>query len=223
MITSAVVVFAIPGREATTAATLEALDGPGGGSKLMCDRILFWTGLTPPVPAPPGWITVHNAHGERGSIAALSDFWKMLDTVGDRDLVFLEDDVMPCRNALPYMVAWASPYVTHFFNGSRVAHGVRKLPPGGFEFSQTIKIPARIVAKLRANPPTSKGPRDGWDLAIGRQLAKLGEPLYQHRSLVQHVGFQSMWNPGNNLAKRLPAQDFPGPDFDALTLFEARG
>jgi hypothetical protein len=216
-----VVVFAIPGRESTTSATLAAVDGPGGGSKLACDRVFFWTGTAPPIPAPHGWVTIHNDHGARGSVAALADFWKVLDVVGDdRDLVFLEDDVMPCRNALPYMVAWASPHVTHFFNGSRAPHGLRKLPPGGFEFSQTLKIPARVVKALRASPAVSKGPRDGWDLAIGRQLAAMGEPLYQHRSLVQHVGFQSMWQPGNNLAKRMPAPDWPGEDFDALTLFE---
>ncbi len=217
---TAVVVFAIPGREDTTAATLAALDGPGGGSKLACDRIFFWTGLPDPIEAPRGWITVHNMHGVRGSVAAMGDFRKVLELVGDRDLVFIEDDVLPCRNALPYMVAWANPHATHFFNGSRAPVGLRKLPPGGFEFSQTIKLPARIVAALRADPPQSIGLRDGWDLAIGRKLSKMGEPLFQHRSLVQHVGFSSMWNPASDLAKRVPAQDWPGPDFDALTLFE---
>lgn len=220
MLTACVVMFAIPGREDISRATLAALDGPGGGSKLTCDRILFWTGTAPPIEAPPGWITWHNNHSERGSAAALADFWRVLDVVGDRDLIFFEDDVLPCRNALPYMLAWPSPYVTHFFNGGWFALGPRKLPKGGFEYSQAIKLPARIVRALRANPPKSLGPRDGWDLAIGRQLAAMGEPLYQHRSLVQHVGFTSMWQPGNNLAKRRPAHDFPGADFDALTLFE---
>jgi hypothetical protein len=220
MLTACVVVFAVPGREDITSATLAALHGPGGGSKLTCDRILFWTGLADPVAAPPGWITVHNKHGARGSAAAMGDFCKVLDIVGDRDLVFIEDDVLPCRNALPYMAAWSSPYVTHFFNPMGQPLGPRKLPLGGFEFSQTIKIPARIVAALRADPPRSIGRNDGWDLAVGRQIAKMGEPLYHHRSLVQHVGFTSMWNPGNELAKRLPARDWPGADFDALTLFE---
>ena len=220
MLTACVVVFAIPGREATTASTLANLDGPGGGSKLTCDRILFWTGTAPPIEAPHGWITIHNNHPRRGSIAAMQDFGTMLEAVGDRDLIFLEDDVLACRNALPYMVAWPGPYVTHFFNGGWLPHGPRKLPPGGFEYSQALKIPARIVRALRASPPVSIGPRDGWDLAVGRQLARMGEPLYQHRSLVQHVGFTSLWQPGNELAKRRPAQDFPGPDFDALTLFE---
>lgn len=214
-------VFAIPGREEITAATLAALDGPGGGRHLSCERILFWTAPAdvPPIAVPAGWRAEWRQHGERGSAAALADFWAMLDVVGDRDLIFLEDDVLPCVNALPYMVAWPSEHVTHFFNGSRLPTGLRKLPPGGFEFSQTIKVPARIVGTLRANPPTSRGVKDGWDLAIGRQLHKLGESLFQHRSLVQHVGFTSMWTPGNNLAKRLPARDWPGADFDALTLF----
>lgn len=219
MITAVVLVFAIPGREKVTRATLDALDGPGGGSKLTCDRILFWSGPTPPIEVPAGWRAEWRQQSERGSVAAMSDFRAALDVVGDRDLVFIEDDVLPCKNALPYMVAWPSPYVTHFFNGSWTPHGLRKLPPGGFEYSQALKIPARIVEALRKNPPASKGPKDGWDLAIGRQLFKMGEPLYQHRSLVQHVGFDSMWTPGNNLAKRRPAQDWPGVEFDALTLF----
>jgi len=216
--TSVVVVFAIPGREDVTAATLAALDGPGGGSKLKCEKVLFWTGPVAPIAVPDGWRAVWRDHDKRGSVAALADFWAMLDVVGDRDLLFFEDDVRPCVNALPYMAAWSSPYVTHFFNGGRQPLGPRKLPPGGFEFSQALKIPTRIVARLRAEPATSRGLKDGWDLAIGRQLHRMGEPLYQHRSLVQHVGFKSMWTPGNNLAKRLPGPDFPGVDFDALTL-----
>lgn len=216
---SIVVVFAIPGREETTRATLAALDGLGGGSQLDCDRVLFWSGPTGPIDVPPGWRAVWRMQDKRGSVAAMSDFVAMLDLVGDdRDLVFIEDDVMPCKNALRYMVAWDSPHVTHFFNPFGHPVGPRPVESRGFEFSQTLKIPARVVAALRASPPTSQGKHDGWDLAIGRCLHQLKEPLYQHRSLVQHVGFQSMWTPGNNLAKRRPGRDFPGEDFDALTL-----
>lgn len=213
-----VVVFAIPGREETSAATLAALDGQGGAAQLDAEKILFWTGPVPPIAVPAGWRAEWRNHGERGSVAALADFWAMLDVVGDRDLLFYEDDVIPCRNAVPYMAAWPSPHVTHFFNPMGKPIGARPLPPLGFEFAQTLKIPGPLVAKLRAAPPRSLGPKDGWDLAIGRCLHKLGEPLYQHRSLVQHVGFTSMWTPGNKLAKRLPGRDWPGADFDALTL-----
>lgn len=216
--TAVVVVFAIPGREETTRATVEALDGLGGGSQLDCEKILFWSGATGPIDVPAGWRAVWRMQDKRGSVAALSDFVAMLDVVGDRDLVFIEDDVMPCKNALRYMVAWDGPHATHFFNPRGVAVGPRQLPPLGFDFSQALKIPARVVAALRAAPPTSIGPKDGWDLAIGRCLHRLGEPLYQHRSLVQHVGFQSLWTPGNNLAKRMPGRDWPGADFDALSL-----
>lgn len=218
--TTVVVVFAIPGREEVTRATVDAMEGPGGGSQLDCDRILFWSGPTAPIEVPPPWQAIWRLQEQRGSVAAMSDFAAMLDVVGDRDLVFIEDDVRPCRNALRYMVAWDSPHVTHFFNAKGTTCGLLKLPPGGFEFSQTLKIPARIVARLRAEPPKSRGPNDGWDLAIGRCLYTMGEPLYQHRSLVQHVGHKSMWNPASKLAQRFPGHDFPGVDFDALTLLQ---
>jgi hypothetical protein len=220
--TPVVVVFAIPGRESVTAATVAALEGRGGGSQLDCERILFWSAATAPIDVPAPWRAVWHVQDKRGSAAALGDFWAMLDVVGDRDLIFCEDDVMPCTNALRFMAAWDGPHVTHFFNPMSQPFGPRILPPGGFEFAQTLKIPARIVAFLRADPPTSRGLKDGWDLAIGRCLHRLGEPLFQHRSLVQHVGFTSMWTPGNNLAKRRPARDWPGEDFDALSLLDPR-
>jgi len=215
-----VVVFAIPGREDVTGATLDALDGPGGASTLTCERLLFWSAPTQPIAVPAGWRAHWHEQAARGSVAAMGDFVAMLDVVGDRDLLFFEDDVYPCKNAVPYIARLALPHVVHFFNASSPMHpyGPRKLPPGGFEFSQALRIPAAVVAALRDTPPTSRGRFDGWDLAIGMCLHRLGLPLYQHRSLVRHVGFHSMWNPGNDIARRLPARDYPGDDFDALTL-----
>lgn len=216
-----VVVFAVPGREDVTGATLDALDGPGGASTLDCERLLFWSAPTPPtIEVPIGWSKHWHNQTARGSVAALGDFVAMLDVVGDRDLVFIEDDVYPCRNAVPYMVRLASPHVVHFFNASSpmFPYGLRALPPGGFEFSQALRIPAPVVKALRASPPTSRGRFDGWDLAIGMCLHRMRLPLFQHRSLVRHTGFRSMWNPGNDIAARLPARDYPGDDFDALTL-----
>lgn len=138
-----------------------------------------------------------------------------------RDLLFLEDDIEPCRNALRYMVSWdcaRQSRVTSFYNPSPG----RKLGFNhGFIFSQALKIPWRLIERIRAEPfppPHPKLQRDGIDQIIDRYLKRWSMPFYQHRSLVEHRGDVSTWDdrlrltdPGRSSA------DWVGPTVDALT------
>jgi hypothetical protein len=218
-----VVVQAIAGREQITRATCWALDGIGGASKLPAPPVLYWTGADAPAfDLPPGWTLLHDVRAPQGH---RRDHWRMLQTVPEgADLVVYEDDVMPCRNAVVYMAAWPQDVFTTFYRAPNQAPaGAARLldPRMGFWGTLAIKIPARLVQRLAAAPDSTnagKLPKEGADTRVGRLLEQWREPVYYHRSLVQHVGVQSLCNPGATLTGwRTPARDFD-PDLDALEL-----
>lgn len=137
-----------------------------------------------------------------------------------RALLFLEDDVDPCINALPYMLEWECPpprTITSFYNPYRT-YGKHT----AFIFSQAFKVPAELVARMRAEPfpaPLQTLQRDGIDQVIHRYLARWRLPFYQHRSVVEHIGEVSTWDVRLTLDERgRRSIDWPGPDFDAYQL-----
>ena len=207
-----IVVFSRPGREQMTAATVNALEGTGGASLLPYEaKALFWVGETPP-PAVP-WRCVVFPQKPGGSVA---DFWLLLRTFPDVDLVVFEDDVFPCRNAVPYIDRWVAPtterdVLTSFFNPRGVPVGPRR-ERECFTYSQAIKIPRALAAQLR-NADTSKTGRADHDNVIGMLLLAWGLPVYYHRSLVEHMSMYSVIPRG---PRPLTPKDFVGRDFDAL-------
>jgi hypothetical protein len=150
----------------------------------------------------------------------VADFRELLASpaLASGDLLFLEDDVAPCLNGYPYMLAWSSPHLTSFYNPGR-PYGLG----AGFIFSQAFKVPAALVARMRAEsfpPPHPKLQRDGIDNVVHRYLTRWGLPFFQHRSVVQHVGEVSTWSPPARLDEPgRQAVDWPGPDVDAFTVF----
>ncbi len=214
-----VIMLAAEGRADTTAATLAALAGDCGARKT-----LHWIGETPP-PPHDGWDLSYWPGKPRGNLV---DLWHALTATHrespDADIVLLEDDIYGCKNALVKVVRWQSPYVTQFMNTRRFPYGVRLVGDSGFWPNCSIKIPAPVAARLVAENPTARG----WqgkrasihegDMVIGRMLRAWGLKFYQHMSLFQHMGATSLCNPAASLAGHRTAHDFPGVDFDALTL-----
>jgi len=211
--------LAAEGRAETTARTLAALSGDCGARKT-----LHWVGETPP-PAHDGWDLAYWPGKPRGQ---LLDMWGALAMTAREspyaDVVYVEDDVKGCRNALNKVVEWNSPYLTTFINTRRFPVGLRLVGDSGFWPLQCIKIPAPVLARMVAENPTrrewqGKKPsiHEG-DLVIGRMLRAWGLKYYQHRSLFQHAGVSSLCNAGATLSNYRVAHDFPGDDFDALTL-----
>lgn len=214
MVSTTVVVQSCAGREALTCATLNKLHGQGGASALSVPRIFYWTGLAAsPVSPPMGWISFHDKRPPEGH---RRDLWRIMrDVAGSDDLVLFEDDVLPCRNAVRYIVDWQHESLTTFHNLQRKPVGLHPVDKKwGFWGTQAIKIPARLVARFVDAGDTSANPTlrtDGGDTRIGRLLLEWGESIFYHRSLVQHVGAKSIHNP----AATLTGMRAPAPDFDA--------
>lgn len=212
-----IVVFSRPGRETITAQTVHALESHGGLHATEAgNRWLFWIGLTPPPRLPIGWQCFALVREPRGSVA---DFWELLHTFPGEDLSVFEDDVLPCRNAAIYIERWDCATMTTFFNPHGHPVGSRRLSPTtGFVYSQAIKIPRAVAAKLRGADPSKLGVDH--DVAIG--IALNGEHVFYHRSLVEHVGLRRV--DGKPCAPRPRyAPDYVGSEFDALSLMTGDG
>lgn len=226
-----VIMLAAEGRTDVTERTLAALSADCGTRKT-----LHWVGESLP-PPHDGWDLAYWPGKPRGQLA---DFWHALGmTVRESpgaDIVCLEDDVIGCRNALAKSVSWYSPYLTTFINTRHFRPGLRLVDHTGFWPLCAIKIPADVAGRLVAQNPTSKEWQQdrtaAWlkrpanlrssihegDMVIGRMLRAWGLRYYQHSSLFQHAGETSLCNPGASLGGSRVAHDFPGVDFDALTL-----
>jgi hypothetical protein len=193
-----VVVFSHPARAVLRAQTL----------RLLRER------ATVEAPEPVVWT------GDAGD--CIADLRALLASplLASGDLLFLEDDIEPMQNGLPYMAAWQSPHLTSFYNPScsRRVYGLNS----GFGFSQAFKVPEALVQRIRAEtfpPPHPKLMLDGIDNVFHRYLSRWGLRFWQHRSVVEHVGAVSTWTPATLEAPGRRAQDWPGADVDALELF----
>lgn len=224
------VVTACEGRELTSAATLAALEHHGGGH--LCPvKELHWTGPTAPPFEHPGFELVWFPGYRGNSRAAL---FRTIAHATRRhpgyDVVIVEDDVSPARNAMAYVQSWQRPTFTTFFNTRGWPLGIHQLDASGFWGLQCVRIPAELAARLGAEDPNAdawlRNPSNptvmmpglhGGDFSIGRMLRAWGEPVYQHRTLFQHVGAQSLCEPKATLKGIRVARDFVGEDFDCLT------
>jgi hypothetical protein len=224
-----IIMLAAEGRAETTAKTLATLSADCGARKT-----LHWVGESAP-PPHMGWDLAYWPGKPSGQTA---DMWRaLIVTVQESpnsDIVYIEDDVVGCKNALAKTVQWNSPYLTTFINTRRFRPGVRLVDDHGFWPQQCIKIPCHVAKRLVAENPLAPKwqiiKRPGWvitnreprvetgDIIIGRMLRAWGLKYYQHQSLFQHVGEKSLCNPQATLSPLRIAHDFPGIDFDALTL-----
>lgn len=156
-----------------------------------------------------------------------------------RDLLFFEDDLMLCRNAVTRMIAQRVPEdigIVTFFD-------MKEVPPGagpglyrtpaegkqgtGFWGAQCLKFPfetLRHLADRNWDEESRGGSKMASDILMGRILTKHPQRknLAVHiPNLVEHVGHASACFPGLSLTPRWRrATNFLGRDFDALSLKE---
>jgi hypothetical protein len=217
-------------REAGCARTLAELEGRGAAQA--CEsRTLFYSARvhdTPP-ELPPGW-RLERREGPRGGG---NDFRWMISRLDPMiDAILLEDDVQPCRNAVPAMVREIVPddcgAISFYDAGDTIGHlyaghetGMHRVPASGpndlgFHGAQALRLPAWLIARMQAGQ--FDPPHVGQDVWLGRVLKGLGMKIaVMCPSLVQHVGEDSLCTPGAKLTgARAPATNFPGEDFDAL-------
>ena len=203
-----------------------------GAAGVVDIRTLYYSArdASPAPKLPDGWRLVRRPGPNGGG----ADFrWMIGQLDPTRDAILFEDDVQPCRNAVPAMMKIEVPDdcgAVSFYDGGH-AHelkpyagphlgltrvGPERLSRAGFAGAQALRIPAWLIARMQAGE--FDPPAHGQDTWVGRVVADLGLGVaVLCPSLVQHVGEDSLCQPGANLKDwRTPTTTFPGEDFDAL-------
>lgn len=143
-----------------------------------------------------------------------------------RPLLFLEDDIELCRNAIPYMFDFRIPdgigWVQFFTPPplrSGAGNGLHVGPPGTARFLQAAKFSAETCLRLwswwAASDIDHAG---GSDVALGMASKEMQIPWAAHSpDLVQHIGETSTGD-NTHLTWWRRSADWPGEEFDANTL-----
>lgn len=222
-----VAVISVQGREYLTGQTLGALMGRGGLGATGMRARLFWSG-TREAPAYPGWEVVTSGIERPASLSVLRIF-EACDP--KNDLLFFEDDVIPCVNAVPVAASVGFPgdagLISFFdYRCEWPSPGLFIAPKRGRHLwgSQALKIPARVVQALIpmlrkkigedrvAGLMTPK--QANWDTWMGQAVEELGLGIYHYSpTLFQHGGAKcSVANEG---VHHPYAKNFPGENWDA--------
>lgn len=143
-----------------------------------------------------------------------------------QDLLYLEDDLKFCKNAIPYMCDYQVPrgigWVQFFTPGPVSAgsgRGLHTAPPGTSMFNQCLKFSSNTARKLVEWNKHDDGELCAADSVLRLASRELGIPWASHRpDLVQHIGEVSVYDDGRRLEWWRVASDWPGEDFDAMEL-----
>lgn len=235
-----IIVTACEGREAITANTLLDLETIGGGDRCGARKTLHWTGMnTDHIRVPHGFALKWWKEGRGNS---RQSFFRSIRTAHESnpraDIIIIEDDVFPAKNALPYVAMWEADYFTTFFNTRGWDYGLHAIDNAGFWGTQCIKIPQRLAGLFASEDPEKwlRNPSNhdvvmpglhGADMILGYMLRAWKEPVFQHRSIFQHVGDVSLCAPGSKLTGIRVAKDFvdeiplPGSGFGKFAQSES--
>lgn len=230
-------VLTCPERLEYLAATLESLR-LAGAEALDADRFVFVDG-DPGAVAAPGWQVVGvDPQGARlGTKAALLAVMRTAARSGADHLIYTEDDVAYCRNALTAIERIGCPddlgFVTHCdIKRVGVNAGMTEAPgydpgsgPGevGHWGNQCLYIPGRSLEIMLSAPEPEWAADKSSDILLGIMLASPAAPCVSYGafvpSLAQHVGARSLVMPGIGVhGWGRDANTFPGEEFDALSL-----
>lgn len=143
-----------------------------------------------------------------------------------RPLLFLEDDIELCVNAVPYMFDFKVPdglgWVQFFTPAplrSGSGYGLHVANPGTSRFLQAVKFPVDTVLALAQWWAAADIDHAGSaDQALAKAAKALRLPWAAHApDLVQHVGETSTFDE-TKLTWWRKSPDWPGQTFDANTL-----
>lgn len=230
-------VLTTPARTDYLLGTLASIHA-AGGHRFTGNRVVFVDGDPNAVPAVPrGWAKLRVGEGGRGTRRAM---WKILNLAAIARapyLLYFEDDVRLCRNAIGAMAAVTVPPGVAFLSFLNQLEGVparrglhcrRADDPKighGYWGSQALKIPLR---SLRHFERSHTEPLHGWgyasDVWLGEQLATSKTPEHYYGicspSLVRHIGERTTIpsQAGQTLDGHRAGLNYPGDDFDAATL-----
>lgn len=175
-------------------------------------------------PVRDGWQALHVEHGHGNrkpffiGLAIAAEFG---------DVIWLEDDIRLCKNALTYMSGFVVPaglgwvqFFTPVPLRSGVGFGLHVGSPGSSRFLQAVKFSqAAAQAVCRSFRRRFDHEPDGSaDQALASISKHLGMRWAAHApDLAEHVGDVSAFGDGRRLTWFRKATDFR-PDLDALSL-----
>ncbi len=170
----------------------------------------------------------------RSTRANLWDAFRLAVEAGAERLLYFEDDIVPCKNAIARMLAVECPEraaLLSFHDKKRRlrrAHGLHLAPArdidrAGFWGLQAVSIPRRTLEYL-----VTKDPYSVWRFNVARHGDRAVEEFvvrspwprvaYHVPSLVRHVGVVSAAHPDRFRPNRHVPETYMGDDFDAMSL-----
>lgn len=211
-------------------ATLEALDQAGAGE---LPRLVLSDG---PREACSWPIICRDPAAESTRANLWQAFRAALELEAER-LLYFEDDIYPCRNAVARMAELAIPAAAAFVTFHDKKQILRRRAPGlhmvpapdedgaGFWGLQAVALPRRTLEYLATLDPMSIrtiNTRRNGDRVLEDFVSRSRWPwiAYHSPSLVRHVGHVSAAHPDRNHANQNVPINYAGDDFDALTLEE---
>jgi hypothetical protein len=221
-----VAVISLQGREPLTVETVSSIEARGGCNGFR--RRLYWSGKDVQGPEFQGWETISCPIDKPASLSVLRIFESV---ERGNHLLFLEDDVIPCTNAVAAVNNIEIPADAGLINlfdyrGEWPRPGMFIAPiKRDMWGSQAVLIPSHVVEALII-PLRMKIAHDriqvkmsaqaaAWDTWMGKAVEMLGFRVYHHSpSLFQHGG--ARWSISNPGARHPFAKNFPGVDHDAL-------
>jgi glycosyltransferase involved in cell wall biosynthesis len=204
-------------------------DGPIDTSGLPAELLADWTIME--IPGKDASSMNGEGLSDKGLNGTHIGLWSAVslgDTLGAGKVLFMEDDILPCKNAIERALSFEVPddlgLVTFFDPGNVPPGEERKLWKFGarkYSCNQCFLMPRRSARWIRLSDPTN-GPWHGsnGDDFIGRSIARSPWPKIGTHipCLVEHIGEVSLGYLGVGLIKGRVATNFPGKDFDALSL-----
>jgi hypothetical protein len=221
-----------PGGVVYLPGTLSSLDAAGAR---FFTRVVFSDGRLP-VGVACAWPYIETENAVRSPRNNLQAAIRMADEVGAERLLFFEDDVVACKNAVLAMAALEFPRDAAFvsFHDIKETRDGRRpellqVPVRGFDGrglwgSQALAFPRRAIRQLRDKDFFSVR-QDDLRVGSDRSLEDLTlpfSPSYRLHvpSLVNHVGRASAAHPETPPQKR-ETRNYLGDDFDAACLMRA--
>jgi hypothetical protein len=184
-------------------------------------------------PELPGWdVRLGPSTTPQGVRATMWRAFGYALTAGADRLIYCEDDIVPCKNAIRWIQALDVPddgaFVDfHDMELGATAHGLHPVSAfgprdTGYYGNQCMLFPRRTLEWLvRQDPQRVRNvdPPNHADAVLGHLLARSVWPRYYVHlpRLVRHVGAVSAAHPARDAGPE--TRGYPGDDFDALTLF----
>jgi hypothetical protein len=207
--------------------TIASIDR-AGGAEYSGRKVIHVDGPLGLVSSVPGWELVSlSERPRRGARHAMTSILHGAADAGVELLLYFEDDVTLCRNAIRAMLEIGVPEPLGFVSYCDLRWDGRPLElvafpgcprnapvaDGGFVGCQALALPLRTLERFRVTPPPAWLDRNNCDSTIGTMCQQYGIL----DSLADHVGAESAIM-GRRYERLRVVRGWRGEDFDADTV-----